>query len=1066
MANADFTTILQERLEVLLGMRGDSNARAVLVSDLQALANNYLETATNQQTTQSAVEVIEQALAGNSQSIEQVEQAIADVVADAATAQANTDQALQALVTAQGQLEAEDTALNGRITATETTVSSLLQDLANNYLTDAATQQAIAGAIVAYNSQLVAPTGAVGLIEADLVTNYLTATSTQGAISAAVNELSAKVTGGNVIDFDGKDSSIHWQNASSAFVRPPYADDQTDNSLLIAGNTTAHRFAGFVFTGAGQQNFIQGTRYTLETGERLRYIIDVEAPFDIDLFVDDLGADGNSPMTTIGNVSSSGVGWETVEVLVDVLQGTGFIFPAIRNNSANPVTVFKPSGYVLGTIAEQSASIDRIAVTSTDRSGALALLKTDIEAEYTGLINRGSNSYTRTLDNTVAFDSVTGAVQGLSPGPFQQNNAVVLLADDTLATASGVIQLPTAFIAAMSGKDLRVEVLAQGDGVVSGTIEIMAADGTITSLAVTPDADGEWFIQRITKTTGTITNALTITFNVSGDSNVAPIKWAKVIVAHATSEVELPILGTLSGQITDILALNIDPNSALAQFQTSVSTQFTTIGNNLSSQQGDLTAQQAFLTAQQNALTAQQAELDAQETTNSAQQTELAAQQAELAAQQAELDAQQAELDAQEATITAQQNTLTSLSSTVTQQGASLSTAETSIAALQTTVSAQGTTLADVSSKADANETTLASVTAAAAAAFDIATLTASVNPAGVFANSKFLDWPLSDADPAGTTILRGNGTLVRSPGMYGNALTMATRNTNPVGQSRPYVQLKDDVALTNLPPVDELYGVYVTGVIEFVSGSFASARLQSRVYTANGTRKATNIFFMADVGLSDTPNIRQPFRHFIKVDNDTLSDRYDLMIYPCENTSAPCTMILHTIDIEPVLQNSEIQRLIELDEAQQVALADVNQLQTDTATLNTEVSELDALTTQTTADVVQLSTAVASLEAGAAASFTQQVIANQQTAFFGLFAYDGPSGTFSLAKVNADNILLDGTVTAPKINVTNLAAITATIGDFKTSPTGERVEINDDGMRVYDSVGLVWAAGNLTGLV
>uniref|UniRef100_UPI000A994E52 hypothetical protein n=1 Tax=Tritonibacter mobilis TaxID=379347 RepID=UPI000A994E52 len=49
-------------------------------------------------------------------------------------------------------------------------------------------------------------------------------------------------------------------------------------------------------------------------------------------------------------------------------------------------------------------------------------------------------------------------------------------------------------------------------------------------------------------------------------------------------------------------------------------------------------------------------------------------------------------------------------------------------------------------------------------------------------------------------------------------------------------------------------------------------------------------------------------------------------------------------------------------------------------------------------------------------------------------------------------NRLATGAVTAEKIDVNELSAITANIGHFKSAASGERVEIEDDRIRVFDS--------------
>ncbi|WOI32888.1 phage tail protein [Tritonibacter scottomollicae] len=52
-------------------------------------------------------------------------------------------------------------------------------------------------------------------------------------------------------------------------------------------------------------------------------------------------------------------------------------------------------------------------------------------------------------------------------------------------------------------------------------------------------------------------------------------------------------------------------------------------------------------------------------------------------------------------------------------------------------------------------------------------------------------------------------------------------------------------------------------------------------------------------------------------------------------------------------------------------------------------------------------------------------------------------------------NRIATGAVTAEKVNVNELSAITANIGHFKSASSGERVEIEDDRIRVFDSSGV-----------
>ncbi|WP_139166716.1 hypothetical protein [Paracoccus chinensis] len=54
--------------------------------------------------------------------------------------------------------------------------------------------------------------------------------------------------------------------------------------------------------------------------------------------------------------------------------------------------------------------------------------------------------------------------------------------------------------------------------------------------------------------------------------------------------------------------------------------------------------------------------------------------------------------------------------------------------------------------------------------------------------------------------------------------------------------------------------------------------------------------------------------------------------------------------------------------------------------------------------------------------------------------------------KMNAGKLLVDGSVTAKKINVDSLSAITATLGTMRTATSGERLEIRSNMILVYDA--------------
>jgi len=68
------------------------------------------------------------------------------------------------------------------------------------------------------------------------------------------------------------------------------------------------------------------------------------------------------------------------------------------------------------------------------------------------------------------------------------------------------------------------------------------------------------------------------------------------------------------------------------------------------------------------------------------------------------------------------------------------------------------------------------------------------------------------------------------------------------------------------------------------------------------------------------------------------------------------------------------------------------------------------------------------------------------------ILATGGVSGRNPINTANQDVIIEDGAITAPKMNVVELSAITGTIGLCRTATSGERVEIADNQITVYDS--------------
>ena len=108
-------------------------------------------------------------------------------------------------------------------------------------------------------------------------------------------------------------------------------------------------------------------------------------------------------------------------------------------------------------------------------------------------------------------------------------------------------------------------------------------------------------------------------------------------------------------------------------------------------------------------------------------------------------------------------------------------------------------------------------------------------------------------------------------------------------------------------------------------------------------------------------------------------------------------------------------------------------------------------------AKVTQLSTATSNLDGRVSAYYGVKVNAGTSVASLELLASGGGTPVSQVILTATDfiingNTLVNGTVTANKLSVTSLDAITATIGLLRTATTGARMELESNQGRVYDS--------------
>jgi hypothetical protein len=113
-------------------------------------------------------------------------------------------------------------------------------------------------------------------------------------------------------------------------------------------------------------------------------------------------------------------------------------------------------------------------------------------------------------------------------------------------------------------------------------------------------------------------------------------------------------------------------------------------------------------------------------------------------------------------------------------------------------------------------------------------------------------------------------------------------------------------------------------------------------------------------------------------------------------------------------------------------------------------------------ANVTSVLSAVSDIQGYAEATAGFRVQAGGSVSLLDLAAHNDGGESYSVAKLSADDIILDGSVSTPhlqagavtadKIDVTSLDAVSANIGRFESAASGERVVISDDKIEVYDS--------------
>lgn len=131
---------------------------------------------------------------------------------------------------------------------------------------------------------------------------------------------------------------------------------------------------------------------------------------------------------------------------------------------------------------------------------------------------------------------------------------------------------------------------------------------------------------------------------------------------------------------------------------------------------------------------------------------------------------------------------------------------------------------------------------------------------------------------------------------------------------------------------------------------------------------------------------------------------------------------------------------------------ADISSNTTAVASANGSIAQLQTDLSTTNSNVSINAVAISDHDTLFGAGLALRAVAGNASAGLELYSLADPNGSSSTARITGDRILLDGSVEANKLNVNQLSAISADIGVMRTATTGQRLEIRNDKILVYDS--------------
>ena len=241
-----------------------------------------------------------------------------------------------------------------------------------------------------------------------------------------------------------------------------------------------------------------------------------------------------------------------------------------------------------------------------------ATVLADATIAATNLIQEAAVAFHRVVLSAADIDALGASVTAAAgPAALGQASSVTLTKTATALDASGQTNLatfaiPTELAVQFSGRRIRIDILAREEPGADADSELSIAystnevgDSGILTAAIPGDGNWRWytFYYEVPDATAGGPDY----FGVAPSTVGKKVQLARVRIRPPDEETDIPAFGTLSAEISSILALTISPSSALALLLTDLSADIdgleasvTTVQSALATVEGNLAATLSF----------------------------------------------------------------------------------------------------------------------------------------------------------------------------------------------------------------------------------------------------------------------------------------------------------------------------------------------------------------------------------------------------------------------------------------------------------------------------------------